>query len=199
MIYKDLIDLEENTKLKKYVELLLSWNQRINLIGKSTELDIWNRHILDSAQLMNLLEKNEINYSSCVDIGTGAGLPGIILSILGVKNIILIEKSPLKCNFLKEAKKISENNVEIVNDTIENVKNKKFDIIFSRALADLSRLLNYSIKLLKPGGKCVFLKGKKFVEELVVAEKVYNFEYVVKKSLTSKEGVIVTIKNIQNK
>lgn len=194
-----MIDLEQNTKLKEYVELLLNWNKRMNLIGKSTEPDIWNRHILDSAQLMNLLEKNDINYSSCVDIGTGAGLPGIVLSILGVKNMVLIEKSPLKCNFLKEAKKISENNVEIINDAIENVGNRRFDIVFSRALADLSKLLGYSVKLLKPGGKCIFLKGKKLEEELFVAKKLYDFEYVMKKSLTSEEGTIILIKNIQIK
>lgn len=194
-----MIDLEQNTKLKEYVELLLNWNKRMNLIGKSTEPDIWNRHILDSAQLMNLLEKNDINYSSCVDIGTGAGLPGIVLSILEVKNMVLIEKSPLKCNFLKEAKKISENNVEIINDTIENVGNRRFDIVFSRALADLSKLLGYSVKLLKPGGKCIFLKGKKLEEELFVAKKLYDFEYVMKRSLTSKDGTIILIKNIQIK
>lgn len=199
MIYRNLIDLEQNTKLKEYVELLLNWNKRMNLIGKSTEPDIWNRHILDSAQLMNLLEKNDINYSSCVDIGTGAGLPGIVLSILEVKNMVLIEKSPLKCNFLKEAKKISENNVEIINDAIENVGNRRFDIIFSRALADLSKLLGYSVKLLKPDGKCIFLKGKKLEEELVVAKKVYDFEYIMEKSLTSEEGTIILIKNINTK
>lgn len=194
-----MIDLEQNTKLKEYVELLLNWNKRMNLIGKSTEPDIWNRHILDSAQLMNLLEKNDINYSSCVDIGTGAGLPGIVLSILEVKNMVLIEKSPLKCNFLKEAKKISENNVEIINDAIENVGNRRFDIVFSRALADLSKLLGYSVKLLKPGGKCIFLKGKRLEEELFVAKKLYDFEYVMKRSLTSEEGTIILIKNIQIK
>ncbi len=199
MIYRNLIDLEQNTKLKEYVELLLNWNKRMNLIGKSTEPDIWNRHILDSAQLMNLLEKNDINYSSCVDIGTGAGLPGIVLSILEVKNMVLIEKSPLKCNFLKEAKKISENNVEIINDAIENVGNRRFDIVFSRALADLSKLLGYSVKLLKPGGKCIFLKGKRLEEELFVAKKLYDFEYVMKRSLTSEEGTIILIKNIQIK
>lgn len=192
-----MIDLEQNTKLKEYVELLLNWNKRMNLIGKSTEPDIWNRHILDSAQLMNLLEKNDINYSSCVDIGTGAGLPGIVLSTLGVKNMVLIEKSSLKCNFLKEAKKISENNVEIINDTIENVGNRKFDIIFSRALADLSKLLGYSVKLLKPDGKCIFLKGKKLEEELFVAKKLYDFEYVMKRSLTSEEGTIITIMDVR--
>lgn len=197
MIYKDITDLEQNAKLKEYVELLLRWNQKINLIGKSTESDIWNRHILDSAQLMNLLTENNLNQFNCVDIGTGAGLPGVVLSILGVKNITLVEKSPLKCNFLKEAKKVSENHIEIINDTIENISDRKFDIMFSRALADLNRLLGYSIKLLKTDGKCIFLKGRKLKEELVMAKKLYDFEYTMKKSLTSDEGTVILIKNVR--
>ncbi len=194
MIYKGLINLEQEIKLNRYIELLLNWNQDMNLIGKSTEIDIWNRHILDSAQLMNFLTENDLRYSSCVDIGTGAGLPGIVLSILGIKNMTLIEKSPLKCNFLKEAKKISENNIEIINDNIDNVNNK-FDIIFSRALADLSKLLEYSAKLLKENGKCIFLKGKKLEEEINKAKKIYNFSYKIEKSLTSDEGGIISISN----
>ncbi len=198
MIYKGLINLEQEIKLNRYIELLINWNQNMNLIGKSTEIDIWNRHILDSAQLMNFLTENDLRYLSCVDIGTGAGLPGIVLSILGIKNMTLIEKSPLKCNFLKKAKKISENNIEIINDNVDNVNNK-FDIIFSRALADLSKLLEYSAKLLKENGKCIFLKGRKLEEELVTAKKIYDFSYKIEKSLTSDEGGIISISNINIK
>ena len=134
-MYKDLINKEQEVILNKYINLLLGWNNKINLIGKSTENDIWNRHILDSAQLINFLNKNELELVICADIGTGAGLPGIVLSILGIKSMVLIEKSPLKCNFLKEAVKISPNNIEIINDNISNILNRKFDIVFSRALS----------------------------------------------------------------
>lgn len=195
-MFKGLINKEQEVILNKYVNLLLDWNNRINLIGKSTEIDILNRHILDSAQLINFLNKNELELAICVDIGTGAGLPGIVLSILGVKNMALIEKSPLKCNFLKEAVKISPNNIEIINDNISNILNRKFDIVFSRALANLSKLLSYSINLLNNDGKCIFLKGKKLNEELNEAQKLYNFDYKIEKSLTSEEGNIICISNI---
>lgn len=195
-MFKGLINKEQEVILNKYVNLLLDWNNRINLIGKSTEIDILNRHILDSAQLINFLNKNELELAICVDIGTGAGLPGIVLSILGVKNMALIEKSPLKCNFLKEAVKISPNNIEIINNNISNILNRKFDIVFSRALANLSKLLSYSINLLNNDGKCIFLKGKKLNEELNEAQKLYNFDYKIEKSLTSEEGNIICISNI---
>lgn len=195
-MYKDLINKEQEVILNKYINLLLDWNNKINLIGKSTENDIWNRHILDSAQLINFLNKNELELAICADIGTGAGLPGIVLSILGIKNMVLIEKSPLKCNFLKEAIKISPNNVKIINDDIDNILNRKFDIVFSRALANLSKLLSYSINLLNNDGKCIFLKGKKLNEELNEAQKLYNFDYKIEKSLTSEEGNIICISNI---
>ena len=195
-MFKGLINKEQEVILNKYVNLLLDWNNRINLIGKSTEIDILNRHILDSAQLINFLNKNELELAICVDIGTGAGLPGIVLSILGVKNMALIEKSPLKCNFLKEAVKISPNNIEIINDNISNILNRKFDIVFSRALANLSKLLSYSINLLNNDGKCIFLKGKKLNEELNEARKLYNFDYKIEKSLTSEEGNIICVSNI---
>ena len=198
-MYKDLINKEQEVILNKYINLLLGWNNKINLIGKSTENDIWNRHILDSAQLINFLNKNELELVICADIGTGAGLPGIVLSILGIKNMVLIEKSPLKCNFLNEAIKISPNNIEIINNNINNILNRKFDISFSRALANLSKLLSYSVNLLNNDGKCIFLKGKKLNEELNEAQKLYHFDYKIEKSLTSEEGSIIYVSNIHYK
>ena len=152
----------ENKNIKKYIDLLLYWNaNKINLIGKSTIDDIENRHILDSAQLLDLLTEEEKNNSLCADFGTGAGFPGVILSILGVKNMTLIEKSIQKCNFLKEAIKFSPNKINILNENINNIKDVKFDIIFSRALADLNTLLYMVEPFLKNNTKCIFLKGKK--------------------------------------
>ncbi len=183
--------------IKKYIDLLLYWNDnKINLIGKSTINDIENRHILDSAQLLDLLTEEEKNNSLCADFGTGAGFPGIILSILGIKNMTLIEKSIQKCNFLKEAIKFSPNKINILNENINNIKNVKFDIIFSRALADLNTLLYMVEPFLKNNTKCIFLKGKKIYEEIELAEKNHNFKYKLIDSKTSNEGKIILINKI---
>lgn len=175
----------------------MEWNRKLNLIGKSTELNIWTRHILDSAQIMEFLSESEIKNSICADFGTGAGIPGIILSILGVRNITLIEKSPKKCNFLKSAVCISDNRLEIINNNIAKIKNISFDIIFSRALANMAELLNIVQPFLKKNTKCIFLKGKKLKEELSFAEKFFNFEYKIIPSKTHVEGNIIIINQIK--
>lgn len=189
---------DQEKDLKEYVDLLLQWNQKMNLIGRSTVEDVWNRHILDCGQLINCLKTEEIEGCKCADFGSGAGLPGVVLSILGIKNITLIEKSPLKCKFLKEAIKISKNKIDVINDNIFEIKNLKFDIIFSRALSNLNSLLTMVKPFLKDNSKCYFLKGKKINEELTEAKKHFSFEYKLMESATSQEGRIVEIWGVKN-
>jgi 16S rRNA (guanine527-N7)-methyltransferase len=185
--------MSETEKIEQYVNLLLAWNNKFNLIGKSTINDIYNRHIHDSGQLLKFLTDDEKSNCECADFGTGAGLPGIVLSILGIKNMTLIEKSPLKCKFLNEAVKISDNRVNVINADINNLNNIKFDIIFSRALANLSGLLKIVKPFLKENTKCMFLKGKKIKEEIYEAEKIFKFKYELFDSETSSEGKIIMI------
>ncbi len=184
----------QKIKLEQYVDLLLKWNSKINLIGKSTVDDIWNRHIVDCAQLIKFLNDKDKENCVCADFGSGAGLPGIVLSILGIKNMNLIEKSPLKCKFLKEAALISDNKINIINKNIFDINDHKFDIIFSRALANLNDLLTMTKSFLKENSICYFLKGKKVTEELSEAKKNFSFEYSLTDSMTSNEGKIITIK-----
>lgn len=183
-------------KLNEYVNLLLEWNKKINLIGKSTIEDIYIRHIKDSTQLLKFLSETELKNSVFADFGTGAGIPGIILSICGIKKIYLLEKSPRKCEFLNEARKISNNSISIINKNIFDIKNIKFDIIVSRALAPLDELLNMVYPFCKKNTKCILLKGKKTNEEIVLALKKFNFEYELFNSETSNEGKIIIINKI---
>lgn len=180
----------EKEKLQNYVNFLLEYNEKINLIGKSTIEDIWNRHIVDSFQIMKLIENKNIKLA---DLGSGAGLPGIVLSICGVKEVHLFEKSPRKCEFLEKAKKFSDNKIIIHNVDISVIKDKTYDVIVSRALGNLNLLLNLSLNLKKDGTKCIFLKGKKVFEELEEAKKVWDIEYKLVESITSSEGKIVKI------
>ena len=183
-------------KIEKYVDLLLEWNKKINLIGKSTIEDIYNRHILDSKQLLKFFTKEELENLIFADFGTGAGIPGVILSISGVKNIYLVEKSFRKSQFLNEAKKISDNKITVINKNIFDIKDIKFDIIVSRALAPLNELLKMVKPFCKSNTKCVFLKGKKILEEIKEAKKEANFEYKLFDSETSNEGRIIIIEKL---
>tara|TARA_A100001015_G_scaffold244573_1_gene280126 strand:- start:12 stop:563 length:552 start_codon:yes stop_codon:yes gene_type:complete len=156
------VDYEAALCLEDYVIMLLQENNKFNLIGKSTIADIWNRHILDSAQILRFIDDYD---KKIADFGSGAGLPGIVISILGAKEVHLIEKSVRKCEFLNKAKIISKNNIFVHQAKLEEVGNIKFDIITSRALASLKDLLMYSDKFLSKDGYCLFLKGKKLPDE----------------------------------
>lgn len=185
------ISKEQEEQLKKYVDFLLKYNEKINLIGKSTIDDIWNRHIIDSLQVIKLIENKNVKLA---DLGSGAGLPGIVLSIAGIKEVHLFEKSPRKCEFLEQAKQFSKNQIIVHNIDINTFKDNSFNIITSRALGSLDLLLKFSQNLKNNNTKCIFLKGKKVFEELKEAKKYWKMEYNLVDSLTSNEGKIVEVK-----
>ena len=175
--------------------MLLQENNQFNFIGKSTIEDIWNRHILDSAQLLKFIENKNLKFA---DFGSGAGFPGLVLSILGLKEIHLVEKAFRKSDFLRRAKSFSSNRVFVQQTVLENLTNIEFDSILSRALAPLDKLLDYSVKFLKKDGYCLFLKGKNLEKEIVVAKNKFKFDYELHPSLTSSESNIIKILNISN-
>jgi 16S rRNA (guanine527-N7)-methyltransferase len=180
----------EIAHLESFVKLLLNYNQEYNLIGKSTVEDIWHRHILDSAQLIKFIENKNLIVG---DFGSGAGFPAIVLSILGIKEIHLIEKSFRKCQFLELAKKISPNKIIIHQKKVEEIKGINFDIITSRAFAPLDKLLAVTKPFSKPSCYGLFLKGKSFEKEIVLAKKAGNFYHAAHPSLTSEDGKILII------
>jgi 16S rRNA (guanine527-N7)-methyltransferase len=186
---------EQKQSLVNFVNYLALKNLSMNLIGKSTIEQIWHRHILDSAQVFGLLkDKNE----PVADLGSGAGFPGLVLSILGLKEVHLIEKSSKKADFLREAKKFSANKVLVHNRKIEDLSDLKFNILVSRALAPLDKLLIFASQLIKNDKKsfCLFLKGKNFKKEIIDAQQKFKFEYELFPSLTSQESFIVKVFNI---
>ena len=105
-------------KLELFVTTLLKWNEKINLVAKATEEEIWNRHILDSAQLLKFIPDTK---AKIVDLGSGAGFPGLVLAIMGYENVTLIESDNKKSVFLQEAARITGTKVQIINERIENV------------------------------------------------------------------------------
>ncbi|MDX1923830.1 MAG: 16S rRNA (guanine(527)-N(7))-methyltransferase RsmG [Rickettsiaceae bacterium] len=190
-------------KLKGYSEMLLKWNKSINLISKTTESQIWERHILDCKQLLEFVDQDK----PLLDFGSGAGLPGIILSICGVKKVYLVESDVRKCAFLRLAARISSNQTYVINERIENLghlqefreeKTLSDCLVVSRALAKISTLLDFYDKLGLKGG-LLLLKGENFHQELEESFAVWDFEYNIEASKTNTKSAIIAIKNVRTK
>ena len=179
----------------KYIKLLDVYQTKVNLIGKSTRDKIWSRHILDSAQILKLLPNENKGYS-IIDVGTGAGLPGLVLTILGRNDIILCENNHKKVSFLSAVTKECQLQVQIFKGKIESYDNKNSKIIVSRAFAPLNFLLKSIKHLTKPDTILVIHKGEKYLEELELARKYYAFSAQCYDSITNPLAKIVKIKNI---
>ena len=168
------VSCETLDKLSLYVALLLKWQSRFNLVGSSTLQDIWLRHMLDSAQIFPHI--NGVN-SRVLDLGSGAGFPGLVLSIMGSSDVVLLEANKKKCSFLREVVRQTDCEADIFNGRIEEYPEvRSAGCITSRALAALDSLLFMSYPLLLPEGQCLFLKGEKYEEELTLARKKWNMD-----------------------
>jgi 16S rRNA (guanine527-N7)-methyltransferase len=189
--FAELVDVSRETRerLAAYVALLTKWNAKINLVGPATLADVWRRHILDSAQLAPLVAGAAV----LVDLGSGAGLPGLILAILGGPQVHLIEADARKCAFLHEAARVTGTRVVIHNCRIESAPPIAADIVTARALAPLGQLLDHAVRFLKPGGKCIFLKGARQADELTAARKSWHMVVSERPSLSDPSGVILEV------
>ena len=156
MFDAEVVSRENNDKLKQYIDLLIKWNKTINLVSSNSIKDIEQRHILDSIQLLNYIAKKDI---SVLDLGSGAGLPGVVLSICGRKKMVLVESDERKAAFLLQASKISPELIEIKNSRAETLPADSYDVVVSRAFADLSSILNYC-RNIEVKEKFLLLKGK---------------------------------------
>ena len=192
------VSRETIEKLNKYKNFLLISNKLLNLIGKTTENRIFSRHFIDSAQIYDLIEdKSEI-----VDIGSGAGFPGVIIKILMNNNkiegnVTLIEKSPKKCNFLEELSKELGLVLKIINLRVENFKLNKISTIVSRAFKNTVDTIDILIKNNDKIRTIILIKGKTYQQELEDAKKKFTFDVEKFRSITSDESYILKITNIK--
>ncbi|HBC06407.1 MAG TPA: 16S rRNA (guanine(527)-N(7))-methyltransferase RsmG [Rhodospirillaceae bacterium] len=191
-------------RLETYVAALVKWQRRINLIGPATVADIWHRHILDCGQLAALVPAGSLRVC---DLGSGAGLPGLVLAALdiGVGEggcLDLVESDSRKAAFLREANRLMGTHARIENRRIEEMAETGaagYDIITARALAPLPKLLEMSNNLLKTGGKLLFLKGKATDAELTESEKAWKMRVTKMPSASDSEGVILLIKDLERR
>ena len=185
------VSRETQERLAAYVALLAKWNAKINLVGPATLADVWRRHILDSAQI----HPQVADAGVLVDLGSGAGLPGLILAILGGPDIHLIESDARKCVFLHEAARVTGTKLTIHNKRIEAAPALEADVVTARALAPLVQLLDHAVRFLKPAGKCVFLKGARQADELTEARKTWHMSVTERPSLSDPSGVILELES----
>ena len=188
------LNASQNLKIQEFLSLLKNCNTKANLVGKSTLIDPKNSHILDSIQISRYIKNRKLKI---VDLGTGAGIPGIVLYIYGYFNMFLIDSNIKKITFLKKVAKDLNLSFNIIYSRIENFKNNKFDIIVSRALAKLDKLLFYSSFLSHKNTKLIFLKGMKIDQEINEAKYRWNFTYSLEQSLSDPRGKLVIISNFK--
>jgi len=199
--FKD-VSRETLNDLKEYSKSIIYKNKEINLISSSTEKSINTRHIEDSAQTIDFIDKKDINI--CTDLGSGAGLPGMVLAILmkhknPLFKVIFYEKSFHKSNFLKEMSKKFKLNTEIHQENIFKEQNLKTDVIISRAFKPLPTILEIASTNFKNFKYIILYLGKSGKKILKDTLKNWKFDYEEKKSLTNEESLIVKISNLQKK
>ncbi len=176
--------------IDNYIQKLKESNMKHNLVGPSTIDIAWDRHINDSLQLAEfILKKN----SSIIDLGTGAGLPGLILSMIGYTNIVLIDSKIKKINFIKEFAIQQKIHIKTICSRVEKIKNQKFDFIICRAFAPLSKILDYSLFFTKKNTSLLFLKGRNVKKEIEDAKKNFRFCYDLFPSKSEGNGFVLKI------
>jgi len=193
--FADLVPVSRETlaRLEAYVDLLTRWSVRINLVGRDTLADLWRRHILDSAQLHRFIPSTA---KTLIDLGSGAGLPGLVLAILGVAGVELVEADSRKAAFLREAARVTDADVTIRPCRIQAVPPHPADVVTARACAPLDRLLDLAAPFLAPDTLCLFLKGQRFNEELTLARKAWTMNVSVEQSLSDRRGVVLRLQQV---
>jgi 16S rRNA (guanine527-N7)-methyltransferase len=181
-------------RLDAYAGLLAQWGARINLVAASTLADVWRRHFLDSAQLYPLIPAAA---NGLIDIGSGAGFPGLVLAIMGVPEVELVESDARKCAFLREAARVASAAVTIRNTRVGSVPAHTVPVVTARGCAPLDRLLSYSQKFIDTKTVCLFPKGEQAGHEVAVARREWDFDVTSHPSRTDPRGVVLRLSRVR--
>lgn len=187
------VSRETLDRLERYLTCLERWQGAVNLVGPASLRDVWRRHFLDSAQLWAYLP---FAAARVVDLGSGAGFPGLVLAILGAGDVHLIEANRRKAAFLREAARRTGTVVTIHGDRIDSVPSLGADMVTARACAPLDKLLDLAVLHLGNHGYCVFLKGKSVDAELTEARKKWKMRISRFPSRSQPSGVVLKLEAV---
>ena len=180
-------------RLEAYAELLRRWSARINLVAASTLDDLWRRHFLDSAQLLPLIPNGA---QSLIDLGSGAGFPGLVLAVMGARGVELVESDARKCAFLREAARITAAAVQVHNARIDSLPPRAFDVVTARGVAPLARLLPLAERFIGPATLCLFPKGREAGQEVAEVTRSWKLDVASHPSRTDPRGVILCLRAV---
>jgi 16S rRNA (guanine(527)-N(7))-methyltransferase RsmG len=183
-------------KIEFFIISIINYNQHTNLVGKSTIENFWDRHVLDCLQLTKYINNKKLKI---LDLGTGAGLPGVLLSIVGYQNLLMVDSIKKKTDFVKKIIKELSLSAKIQNKRIEKAPISQHDIIVSRALAPLTKLLTYARMYSNKNTTSLFLKGRNVNNEINKTMKEFFFDFEKIESISSGDGCILQVKNIKAK
>jgi 16S rRNA (guanine527-N7)-methyltransferase len=188
------LDVSRETieRLDKLASLLERWNPRINLVSRASIGSLWNRHILDSAQLLDLAPKT----GRWVDLGSGGGFPGLVIALMSDRRMILVDADQRKCSFLRTVLRETRAEADVVCGRIEDIEPLHADVLSARALAPLTTLLEYAERHLMPHGVALFPKGRTCEREIEDALAKRRFDCEKVPSTTDPEAVVLRIGGI---
>jgi 16S rRNA (guanine527-N7)-methyltransferase len=188
------VSRETLERFRLYAELLQKWQTRSNLVGPTTVADLWQRHFLDSAQLFSLIPEQT---QTLVDLGSGAGFPGLVLAMMGVRGVNLVESDQRKVAFLEEVSRVAAVPVKIHACRSDRVPPIKADVITARALAALPQLLEMASPFVGPETLCLFPKGQNVEGELTEAHKIWSIQVNRYPSVTDPHATILALREVR--
>jgi 16S rRNA (guanine527-N7)-methyltransferase len=191
----DDVSRETLNTLKLFEALVLKWTSAINLIAPSTRSDVWTRHIMDSAQLVEFIPPHA---QLLCDLGSGGGFPAAVIAIMSNErvpnlSVTCLESDKRKCAFLRTAARECQIALTVIDQRIENVPSINADVVTARAVAPVSALLDHSKRHRHPNGTCLFLKGASAKKEVSEAQKLWHFEPRFHASRTDPTASILEI------
>lgn len=192
------VSRETFAAMQEFEALVRRWTPAINLVSKTTVPQLWDRHIVDSAQLLALGPESARHWA---DLGSGGGFPGIVIATMARElrpdlRVTLVESDLRKATFLRQAAHALGLSVTIRSERIESLAPIQADVLSARALAPLSDLLAFARLHLKPDGTAIFPKGARFQEELSQARLEWAFDVDTRQSLSEGDAAILVIRNI---
>lgn len=193
------VSRETRDRLEIYAKLLAKWNPKINLVAASTLPDLWSRHFQDSAQLLEISQKDAESWG---DLGSGGGFPGLVIAILARElrprlRVTCVESDHRKAAFLQTVVRETGLDAGVIVGRIENITPLNADVMSARALAPLSRLLDFAERHLAQGGEALFLKGAGYQKELKEALDRWTFRLDTYPSKTNSDATVLKIGELQ--